>query len=70
MHAICNRVLQDVLGRFSGQWELRPVVDPSSGLVVGCRGELNQDVLPKGKGRRGQRFGVRAEMGVCVWILG
>ncbi|KAG2439892.1 hypothetical protein HYH02_010522 [Chlamydomonas schloesseri] len=38
----------DVLGKFSGEWELRAVRDPSSGKVVGCRGELVQDVLPKG----------------------
>ncbi|PNW73637.1 hypothetical protein CHLRE_13g566750v5 [Chlamydomonas reinhardtii] len=38
----------DVLGKFSGEWELRAVRDPASGKVVGCRGELTQDVLPKG----------------------
>ncbi|GLC41311.1 hypothetical protein PLESTB_001076700 [Pleodorina starrii] len=41
-------VKSDVLGKFSGRWELRPVRDPATGRVVGCRGELNQDVLPKG----------------------
>ncbi len=42
------RHAQDVLGKFSGEWELRAVRDPGSGKVVGCRGELIQDVLPKG----------------------
>ncbi|KAG2493808.1 hypothetical protein HYH03_008027 [Edaphochlamys debaryana] len=37
----------DVLGRFSGDWELKAVRDPVTGQVVGCRGELNQDVLPR-----------------------
>ncbi|KXZ49462.1 hypothetical protein GPECTOR_21g688 [Gonium pectorale] len=38
----------DVLGKFSGKWELRSVRDPTTGQVIGCRGELHQDVLPKG----------------------
>ncbi|GLI69824.1 hypothetical protein VaNZ11_014528, partial [Volvox africanus] len=38
----------DVLSKFNGRWDLRPIRDPATGQVVGCRGELNQDVLPKG----------------------
>ncbi|GIL58587.1 hypothetical protein Vafri_13524 [Volvox africanus] len=38
----------DVLGKFSGRWDLRPIRDSVTGQVVGCRGEFNQDVLPKG----------------------
>ncbi|GIL81725.1 hypothetical protein Vretimale_1315 [Volvox reticuliferus] len=41
-------VKSDVLGKFSGRWDLRPIRDPATGQVVGCHGELNQDVLPKG----------------------
>ncbi|GLI69833.1 hypothetical protein VaNZ11_014513, partial [Volvox africanus] len=37
----------DVLSKFNGRWDLRPIRDPATGQVVGCRGELNQDVLPK-----------------------
>lgn len=42
-------VMQDVLGRFNGRWDLHPVRDPASGKVVGCKGLLEQDVLPKGE---------------------
>ncbi|KAI8477292.1 MAG: hypothetical protein J3K34DRAFT_515945 [Monoraphidium minutum] len=41
-------VRSDVLAKFQGSWQLRPVVDPQTGEVVGCRGELHQDVLPRG----------------------
>ena len=39
---------QDVLGRFHGRWELHPVKD-ADGRVVGTRGVLEQDILPKGE---------------------
>ncbi|WIA15656.1 hypothetical protein OEZ85_002282 [Tetradesmus obliquus] len=37
----------DLLSRFFGSWELRPIKD-GSGKVTGCRAVLHQDVLPKG----------------------
>jgi hypothetical protein len=41
--------LQDLLSRFHGSWELRPIKDSSSGKVTGCHAVLSQDVLPKGE---------------------
>ena len=38
----------DLLSHFSGTWELIPRRDPS-GDVVGCEGQLRQDILPEGK---------------------
>lgn len=38
----------DVLSKFSGRWDIYPVRSEQSGKVVGCRGVLNQDILPKG----------------------
>lgn len=38
----------DILSRFHGSWELRPVRDAASGAVTGCRAALTQDILPKG----------------------
>ena len=43
-----NRRLQDVLARFSGTWTLIPVRGPG-GAITGCKGVLEQDVLPIGK---------------------
>jgi hypothetical protein len=40
-------MLQDILGRFQGDWHLYPVRN-SKGEVVGTRGVLEQDILPKG----------------------
>ncbi|KAF6266258.1 hypothetical protein COO60DRAFT_444350 [Scenedesmus sp. NREL 46B-D3] len=37
----------DLLSRFHGGWELRPIKD-ASGRVTGCHAVLSQDVLPKG----------------------
>mmetsp|Transcript_36015 Transcript_36015/g.80163 ORF Transcript_36015/g.80163 Transcript_36015/m.80163 type:complete len:299 (+) Transcript_36015:3-899(+) len=41
-------IRSDVLGRFSGRWDLTPIRDPGTGEVRGCKGVLQQDVLPKG----------------------
>ncbi|KIY98537.1 hypothetical protein MNEG_9427 [Monoraphidium neglectum] len=41
-------VRSDVLSKFHGSWHLRPITDPQTGEVVGCKGELHQDVLPRG----------------------
>ena len=38
----------DVLSHFSGTWALLPTRD-ASGRVVGCKGQLRQDILPGGK---------------------
>ncbi len=40
--------MQDVLARFNGHWTLRPIKD-KDGAVTGCRGVLEQDVLPVGE---------------------
>jgi hypothetical protein len=40
--------LQDLLSRFHGSWELRPIKD-ASGKTTGCHAVLSQDVLPKGE---------------------
>jgi hypothetical protein len=40
-------LLQDILSRFHGAWELRPVRD-AAGQVVACDALLTQDVLPRG----------------------
>jgi hypothetical protein len=39
---------QDILSRFHGAWELKPVRS-AAGKVVGCDAELTQDVLPHGE---------------------
>lgn len=37
----------DTLSRFSGSWELRPLLDPSTKKVIGTKGILRQSILPK-----------------------
>ncbi|GFR49873.1 hypothetical protein Agub_g11975 [Astrephomene gubernaculifera] len=48
LHITFELLRSDVLAKFGGSWRLEAVRDPASGRVVGCRGELVQDVLPKG----------------------
>ncbi|GAX85838.1 hypothetical protein CEUSTIGMA_g13253.t1 [Chlamydomonas eustigma] len=38
----------DVLSKFNGKWALYPIKDPKTGEITGCRGVLEQDVLPAG----------------------
>lgn len=39
---------QDVLSRFSGSWKLTPIRDRATNDIIGTKGVLDQDVLPKG----------------------
>ncbi|GBF94316.1 hypothetical protein Rsub_06938 [Raphidocelis subcapitata] len=41
-------VRSDVLAKFHGAWRIAPVTDPVTGAVTGCRGHLEQEVLPRG----------------------
>lgn len=45
---LVSSALQDVLGRFTGNWQLKPIRDPQTGQIVGTDSELNQDITPKG----------------------
>ncbi len=44
----CRVTAQEYFARFSGRWAVEAVLNPGSGVVVGCRMVQEQEVMPRG----------------------